>query len=272
MTEVLKEWWHHTYHTLCNFNWSCLITSELKSYVSMIVSLELWKGNVVFLERCVHKNSKRWTHSSVSHHYELINGAFRYNNVFFHSSELILDLNGSVKIMKINLNRWFVRAERVRNKPLNEKHWRACGSDSLVCDLSPCRCAALLPSPSWGAWAWRWSCGRALGVTTSFPSSGILCATWLPRDPRRSTWAEPPASSWSSPRTRAWRKTQSSWETGDTDGRSRETGVWPARVGIFEEFKSFNDIQRFVGGTFNSKIFQSRNVYSALFTWVMCVK
>lgn len=53
--------------------------------------------------------------------------------MFFHSSELILDLNGSVKIMKINLNRWFVRAERVRNKPpLNEKHWRVCGSDSGV--------------------------------------------------------------------------------------------------------------------------------------------
>lgn len=218
MTEVLKEWWHHSYHTLCNFSWSCLITSELKSRYDNF-------GNCCFPQK-KKKNVSTKTLSCVSHQYELINGAFRFNNVFFHSSELILDLNGSVKIMKINLNRWFVRAERVRNKPpLNEKHWRACGSDSPACDLSPCRCAALLPSPSWGAWAWRWSCGRALGVMTSFPSSGILCATWLPRDPRRSTWAEPPASSWSSPRTRAWRKTQSSWETGDTDGRSRETGV-----------------------------------------------
>lgn len=60
--------------------------------------------------------------------------------------------------MKINLNRWFVRAERVRNKPpLNEKHWRVTFHPAGA--RRSCHRHRGVPEPGGGAaggrWGWR---------------------------------------------------------------------------------------------------------------------
>lgn len=76
------------------------------------------------------------------------------------------------------------------------------------------RCGVPLPSPSWAASAWPWSCERAPVATTPWLSSGSPCVTWPRPDPPRSTWAGLPENWWSLLRTRAWRRTRSSSEKG----------------------------------------------------------